>query len=63
VLNEARNGLAHDDTRRIASVHANGWLLTLPYVRRWRSMLDGLAAGMDIVVGRHLGRFFGVQPW
>ena len=63
MLNTARNGLAHDDGRRTAQVMATGWLLTLPFIHRWRIALDGLATGMDHVVGRHMTRKFGIRPW
>lgn len=63
LLNTARNGLAHDDARRIAEVQAAGWPLTLDSVRRWRISLDGLAKGMDHVVGKHLQQVFGSTPW
>src|SRR5205807_2318102 len=41
LLNTARNGLAHDDEQRIRQVLARGWLLTLPFIHRWRIALDG----------------------
>ncbi len=63
MLNAARNGLAHDDGQRIGQVRANGWLLTLPFIHRWRIALDGLATGMDHVIGLYVHRTFGVQPW
>jgi hypothetical protein len=63
LLNAARNGIAHDDGARIAQVTTNGWLLTLPFIHRWRIGLDGLATGLDHVVGNYLHRTFGVKPW
>lgn len=30
---------------------------------RWKSSLDGLARGMDRVVGRHLKLMYGTSPW
>jgi hypothetical protein len=63
MLNTARNGLAHDDPQRIGQVLAHGWLLTLPFIHRWRIALDGLATGLDHVIGQCLHRTFGVRPW
>lgn len=63
VLNSARNGLAHADSQRLARVVAAGWPLTLQSVRRWRSMLDGLATGIDRVTSDHLDRVFGTRAW
>ena len=63
LLNTARNGLAHDDEQRISEVLGQGWLLTLPFVHRWRNTLDGLANGMDHVIGHYVHRTFGVRPW
>jgi hypothetical protein len=63
LLNEARNGVAHDDAQKISRVTAAGWPLTLKSVRRWRSALDGLAAGMDDVIGDHVQQLFGTTPW
>ncbi|WP_424183690.1 hypothetical protein ACOBQX_17080 [Actinokineospora sp. G85] len=62
-LNKARNALAHDDQAKLAAVVANGWPLTLTSVRRWRSALDGLAVGMDHVLGSHLRLLIGTAPW
>jgi hypothetical protein len=50
-LNTARNGIAHDDSAKITRVQSGGWPLTLRSVDRWKSSLDGLARGMDRVVG------------
>jgi hypothetical protein len=63
VLNTARNGLAHDDEQRIRQVLSGGWLLTLPFIHRWRIALDGLATGMDHVTGHYVHRTLGVRPW
>ena len=63
LLNDARNGLAHADSRRIELVAAAGWPLTLASARRWRRSLDALAAGMDRATGEHLGRVFGARTW
>jgi hypothetical protein len=63
LLTTARNGLAHANEARIQQVVAEGWLLTLPFIHRWRIGLDGLASGMDDVIGHHVHRTLGVQPW
>ncbi len=63
LLNTARNGLVHDDGQRVRQVQANGWLLTLPFIHRWRIALDGLATGMDHVIGHYVHRSFGVPRW
>jgi hypothetical protein len=62
-LNQARNGLAHSDEQKLESVVAAGWPLTLQSVRRWRSTLDVLTTGMDLVAVEHLDRVFGVRAW
>jgi hypothetical protein len=62
-LNLARNGLVHDDATKIAKVKAEGWTLTLQSVGRWKAVLDGLAGGMDCVVGAHLRLVYGASPW
>jgi len=62
-LNTARNGIVHDDATKIAKVRAEGWTLTLQSVDRWKSALDGLAQGMDLVSGAHLRLMYGTSPW
>jgi len=62
-LNEARNGITHDDTGRLRAVAVAGWALTLSSVRRWSTALDGLAGAMDDVVGAYLQRLHGTAPW
>jgi hypothetical protein len=62
-LNTARNGIAHDDSAKIARVQSDGWPLTLRSVDRWKSSLDGLARAMDRVVGGHLKLMYGTSPW
>lgn len=62
-LNLARNGIVHDDGARIARVQADGWPLTLHSVGRWKSSLDGLARGMDRVVGGQLKLLYRTSPW
>jgi hypothetical protein len=63
LLNHARNGVAHDDGDRLRRVVEAGWPLTLGSVLRWRRALDGLARGMDHVVGRQFCEIYGGQPW
>jgi hypothetical protein len=53
----------HDDAAKIAKVRADGWSLTLASVDRWKSALDGLACGMDLVVGDYLKLVYGRPPW
>jgi hypothetical protein len=62
-LNMARNGIVHDDGAKVARVQADGWPLTLRSVDRWKSALDGLARGMDHVVGGQLKLVYGSSPW
>jgi hypothetical protein len=62
-LNLARNGIVHDDGAKVARVQADGWPLTLRSVDRWKSALDGLARGMDLVVGGQLKLVYGAAPW
>jgi hypothetical protein len=61
-LNAARNGIAHDDEAKIARIQAAGWPLTLRSVDRWNSSLDGLARGIDRVMGGHK-LTYGTTPW
>jgi hypothetical protein len=63
LLNQVRNGLAHDDPSRLAKVQSAGWSPTLLSVRRWRGALDGLAAGMDRVTGERLQTLLNVTAW
>jgi hypothetical protein len=63
LLNDARNGIAHQDLAKIAKVVAQGWPLTLPSFDRWRSALDSLAEGIDRVVGVELTLIHRTSPW
>lgn len=63
LLNELRNGLAHADEQRVATVSDAGWPLTLRSARRWRVTLNRLAIGMDRAVHEHLREKLGVVPW
>lgn len=63
-FNEARNGLAHDDSAKLAKVAAAGYKIDLTSVRQWRSALNGLAGTLDAVMAAHLARLFNVpKPW
>ncbi|NEW42500.1 hypothetical protein [Nocardia cyriacigeorgica] len=50
-LNEARNAIAHRDETKLAAVTDP---LTLATFKRWRSTLNGIASGIDKVVGAYL---------
>lgn len=63
VLNTARNCIAHDDSGKLANVHASGWTLTLASARRWRRLLDRMAGAMDNVCADHLQSLTGKTPW
>ncbi|CAN5886342.1 hypothetical protein BH24ACT15_BH24ACT15_05720 [soil metagenome] len=63
-FNMARNALAHDDEPKLAKVVDAGYNIDLGWVRRWRSVLNGLAGTMDAVMATHLSRIFDVErPW
>lgn len=62
-LNTARNGIVHDDGEKLVKVQAEGWRMTLHTADRWKSTLDGLANGMDRVVGGYFQLVFGTAPW
>lgn len=61
----ARNGIAHSDPQGIQKAEAAGFTLSqLATIRRFRSSMDGLASGMDAVVGNYLHRLLGgTPPW
>lgn len=62
-LMEARNAIAHDDETAFAILAAKGWRLDLQNARSWRSTMNGLAGGLDRVVGEELAMAFGGHPW
>jgi hypothetical protein len=63
-LNEARNGIAHDNQIKLAKLQAEGYRLRLADFKRCRMALDALAATMDRVLAAHLGRVFSQPvPW
>ncbi|GAA3023855.1 hypothetical protein [Actinokineospora globicatena] len=63
LLNTARNGIAHDDETKLQKMRSEGWPMTLPTARSWRSALDALADGMDTVCKTHLKTLLGNAPW
>lgn len=62
-LNKARNAIAHDEPGKLAQLKTTGWPMTLESVDRWKSALDGLTAGIDVVVGDQLRLMYGTAPW
>ncbi len=65
-LNDARNGVAHDDRVKLARVTAAGYRLTeLRTMRNFQRDADQLVAVMDDVVSTHLHQLFGgtSKPW
>jgi hypothetical protein len=62
-LNEARNGLAHDEPGKLVRLRAKGLPLAIPTVRRWRRCLDGLTVGIDRVIGEKLTVLLHRAPW
>jgi hypothetical protein len=64
LLNDARNGLAHSDEAKIASLRDEGHPLVLATFHRWRHDLDALAANLDAETSDQLGDMFDrQQPW
>ncbi|GAA2990052.1 hypothetical protein GCM10010483_38230 [Actinokineospora diospyrosa] len=63
LLNTARNGIAHDDETKLQKVRSEGWPMTLPTARSWRSALDALAGGMDTVCKTYFTTLTGSAPW
>ncbi len=61
-LNEARNGIAHNDVTKIASAHSKH-PLTLHTFRVMRGRFGKFADGMDKITGAYLGTTTGVWPW
>jgi hypothetical protein len=64
-LNTARNGLAHGDTVKLASVAAAGYpLQQLATVQKFHRATDSLAQLMDRTLASYLARVFGgPAPW
>jgi hypothetical protein len=64
LLNDARNGLAHSDDAKLASLRDKGHPLVLGTFRRWRRDLDILVANLDAETSGQLARLFDRQhPW
>lgn len=61
-LNNARNGIAHNDVTKIASAQSEH-PLTLRTFRVMRGRFGKLADGMDKVTGAYLGAATGFWPW
>lgn len=64
-LNGARNAIAHADQAKMAELVEQGYRLAqLSTIRRFHSSVNGLASGMDEVLGRYLYRLLGgTPPW
>jgi hypothetical protein len=62
LVNDARNGLAHSDDAKLASLRDRGHPLLLSTFRRWRQDLDALAANLDAEISSQLGDLFRRQP-
>jgi hypothetical protein len=64
LLNDARNGLAHSDDAKLASLRDKGHPPVLSTFRRWRRDLDILAANLDAETSGQLARLFDrKRPW
>jgi hypothetical protein len=62
-LNEARNGIAHNDLGKIAGLAARGMPLTLQTIRKWRAACNGVARHLDAIVNDAVYRNVGSRPW
>jgi hypothetical protein len=64
-LNQARNGIAHDDQAKMRAVASAGWPLShRRTAERFLRDVKQLVDAMDIVVGAHLQTLFGgPSPW
>lgn len=64
-LNDARNAIAHADHAKIVELESRGYRLAqLRTIKRFRSSVNGLASGMDEVLGSYLYRLLGGPgPW
>lgn len=61
-LNGARNGIAHDDTVKIAAAHT-AHALTLRTFRTMRRRITRFATALDEVTGAYLTAATGTTPW
>lgn len=62
LLNDARNGLAHSDDAKLASLRDKGHPPVLSTFRRWRRDLDIPAANLDVETASQLARLFDRKP-
>lgn len=62
-LNMARNGVAHNDTEKLAKLESVGFPLHLQTIRSWRAACEGIVRNADKVVGRRLAQTTGFHPW
>lgn len=61
-LNEVRNAVGHSDEDKLDELHRTH-RLTLATFRRWRSMLNSAADGLDRVVAAYLTDLTGESDW
>ncbi len=61
-LNDARNGIAHNDATKIAKAH-QGHPLTLRTFRVMRKRLDRFAVALDRTTGAYLQSVTAIAPW
>ncbi|MFB8191347.1 hypothetical protein ACFC14_18670 [Microbacterium sp. NPDC055988] len=61
-LNSARNGIAHNDTVKVAAAH-DDHPLTLNTFRVMRGRLTKFATALDAVTGAYLKTTTGTAPW
>jgi hypothetical protein len=59
-MSEWRNAIAHQDFDPGKLKPAS---LTLPAIKRWRSICNGLALSFDRVMARHIASIAGALPW
>jgi len=64
-LNTARNGIAHDDSSKLAKVESDGYRIAqVATFTRLRKSMDQLAHAMDDVVAGHCADLFSIaRPW
>ena len=58
----ARNAVVHADEIKLLDCRRRK-LLTLRQARLWRSSMNRLASGIDVVTGAHLTRLTNREPW
>lgn len=63
-LNTARNGVAHHDTAKLASLASQGFPLHLQTIKSWRAACEGIVRNADKVVSKRLSQVVGGRaPW